>query len=44
MSSGLRAAAELRQASDDEAARKLNDLDEREDELRRALTLLSETR
>jgi GTP-binding protein EngB required for normal cell division len=40
MSSGLRAAAELRQASDDEAARKLKHLDEREDELRRALTLL----
>ena len=40
MSSGLRAAAELRQASDEEATRKLNDLGEREAELRQALSLL----
>jgi small GTP-binding protein len=40
MESALRAAAELRQASHDEATHKLNDLDEREAELRRALTLL----
>lgn len=40
--SALRAAAELRQASNDEVARKLNELDEREAELRRALTLLDD--
>jgi GTP-binding protein EngB required for normal cell division len=41
MSSGLRAAAELRQASDQEAARQLSDLDRREAELRQALSLLA---
>jgi hypothetical protein len=40
MESALRAAAELRQASDDDAAHKLNDLDERDTQLRRALSLL----
>jgi GTP-binding protein EngB required for normal cell division len=43
MSSGLRAAAELRRASDDEAARQLSDLSEREAELRRALRLLDQS-
>ena len=42
MSSGLRAAAELRQASDEEAARKLSDLNERKAELRQALSLLDQ--
>jgi hypothetical protein len=41
MSSALRAAAELRQASDQEAARQLTYLDRREAELRQALSLLA---
>jgi hypothetical protein len=40
MSSALQAAAELRQASEDEAARKLGGLRKQEADLRRALKLL----